>query len=90
MLDDIPVVTARDAGSTTVVTTETITYTLHAGNTDVRGMDGQGDHDIMLTGVDLNDNDDSVNTTGTKIGIGDGQRIDGYDANPGNFRVRKY
>ena len=82
VLDDIPVVTARDPGSTTVVTTETITYTLQAGNADVRGMDGQGDHDILLTGVDLNENDNSVNTTGTKIGIGDGQIIDGYEVHP--------
>ena len=67
------------------MTTETITYTLQAGNTDVRGMDGQDNHDIKLTGVDLNEDDNSVNTTGTMIGIGDGQRIDGYDAHPKAF-----
>ena len=54
VLDDIPVVTARPPTETTVTTTETITYTLQAGNTDVRGMDGQNNHDIKLTGVDIN------------------------------------
>ncbi|TPM37595.1 VCBS domain-containing protein, partial [Mesorhizobium sp. B2-3-4] len=83
VLDDVPQITARDANTTTTTTTETIVYTLQAGNTDVRGMDGAGNHDIKLTGVDVNEGDNSVNTTGTKIGIGDGQIIDGYETHPG-------
>ncbi|MER9654703.1 VCBS domain-containing protein, partial [Mesorhizobium sp. M0152] len=82
VLDDIPQIAARNADTTTTTTTETIVYTLQAGNTDVRGMDGAGNHDIRLTGVDVNGNDDSVNTTGIKIGVGDAQTIDGYDAHP--------
>jgi len=82
VLDDIPVVIARPPEETTVATTETVTYSLQAGNTDARGMDGQNDHDILLTGVDINEHDDSVNTTGSKIGIGDGQIIDGYGTHP--------
>jgi VCBS repeat-containing protein len=82
VLDDIPTIVARDAGSTTTTTTETIVYTLQAGNTDVRGMDGSGNHDIKLSGIDINEGDNSVNTTGTKIGIGDGQIIDGYETHP--------
>ncbi|MBR1251493.1 VCBS domain-containing protein, partial [Bradyrhizobium sp. AUGA SZCCT0169] len=80
VLDDIPVITARAPNETTVTTTETFSYTLQAGNTDVRGMDGQNDHDIRLSGVDLNDNDDSVNTTGIKIGVGDAQSVDGFES----------
>ncbi|MES2029672.1 MAG: DUF5801 repeats-in-toxin domain-containing protein, partial [Pseudomonadota bacterium] len=83
VLDDIPVITARAPEQTTVTTTETVTYTLQAGNTDIRGMDGQNNHDIKLTGIDLKEGDNSVNTTGTKIGVGDGQIIDGYDTHPG-------
>ncbi|WP_432288653.1 tandem-95 repeat protein (plasmid) [Aminobacter sp. BA135] len=82
VLDDIPTIVARDAGSTTTTTTETIVYTLQAGNTDVRGMDGTGNHDIKLSGIDINEGDNSVNTTGTKIGVGDGQIIDGYETHP--------
>ncbi|MES0136429.1 hypothetical protein NKJ88_15930, partial [Mesorhizobium sp. M0016] len=82
VLDDVPQIVARDAGTTTTTTTETIVYTLQAGNTDVRGMDGAGNHDIKLSGIDINDNDDSVNTTGTKIGVGNGQIIDGYETQP--------
>ncbi|BBD40933.1 hypothetical protein Amn_pa03870 (plasmid) [Aminobacter sp. Y103A] len=82
VLDDIPTIVARDADSTTTTTTETIVYTLQAGNTDVRGMDGTGNHDIKLTGIDINEGDNSVNTTGTKIGVGDGQIIDGYETHP--------
>ncbi|TPJ32950.1 VCBS domain-containing protein, partial [Mesorhizobium sp. B2-6-5] len=83
VLDDVPQITARDAATTTTTTTETIVYTLQAGNTDVRGMDGAGNHDIKLSGVDVNEGDNSVNTTGTKIGVGDGQIIDGYETHPG-------
>ena len=82
VLDDVPQIVARDAGTTTTTTTETIVYTLQAGNTDIRGMDGAGDHDIKLTGIDINEGDNSVNTTGTKIGVGDGQIIDGYETHP--------
>ncbi|MER9788668.1 DUF5801 repeats-in-toxin domain-containing protein, partial [Mesorhizobium sp. M0162] len=82
VLDDVPQILARDAGTTTTTTTETIVYTLQAGNTDVRGMDGAGNHDIKLTGIDINEGDNSVNTTGTKIGVGDGQIIDGYETHP--------
>ncbi|WGR68761.1 MULTISPECIES: DUF5801 repeats-in-toxin domain-containing protein [unclassified Bradyrhizobium] len=82
VLDDIPVITARAPTETEVTTTDTFTYTLQAGNTDIRAMDGQDNHDIILTGVDLNDKDDSVNTTGSKIGVGDGQIIDGYSTKP--------
>ena len=80
--DDIPVITARPPEETTVVTTETITYTLQAGNPIIQGMDGQGDRDILLTGNDLNYTDDTVNTTSSKIGVGDGQIIDGYGTPP--------
>ncbi|MBR1200957.1 VCBS domain-containing protein, partial [Bradyrhizobium sp. AUGA SZCCT0158] len=80
VLDDIPVITARAPNETTVTTTETFSYTLQAGNADVRGMDGQNNHDIRLSGVDLNDNDDSVNTTGIKIGVGDAQSVDGFES----------
>ncbi|MBR1287739.1 hypothetical protein JQ597_37375, partial [Bradyrhizobium sp. AUGA SZCCT0177] len=79
VLDDIPVITARAPNETTVTTNETITYTLQAGNTDVRGMDGQSNHDIKLSGVDVYEGDNSVNTTGSNIGIGDGQIVDGYE-----------
>jgi len=79
VLDDIPTIVARDADSTTTTTTETIVYTLQAGNTDIRGMDGSGNHDIKLSGIDINEGDNSVNTTNGKIGIGDGQIIDGYE-----------
>ncbi|WJI83638.1 VCBS domain-containing protein [Mesorhizobium sp. C374B] len=82
VLDDVPQIVARDAGTTTTTTTETIVYTLQAGNTDVRGMDGAGNHDIKLSAVDINEGDNSVNTTGTKIGVGDGQIIDGYETHP--------
>ena len=82
VVDDIPV-TARAPVVTQVTHTETISYTLQAGNTDVRGMDGQNNHDIKLTGVDINEGDNSVNTTSGKIGIGDGQIIDGLDTHPG-------
>ncbi|WP_459592943.1 DUF5801 repeats-in-toxin domain-containing protein, partial [Bradyrhizobium diazoefficiens] len=82
VLDDIPVITARPPTETEVTTTETFTYTLQAGNTDIRAMDGQNNHDIVLTGIDLNANDDSVNTTGSKIGVGNGQIIDGFDNQP--------
>ncbi|MBR1148896.1 DUF5801 repeats-in-toxin domain-containing protein, partial [Bradyrhizobium sp. AUGA SZCCT0431] len=80
VLDDIPVITARAPNETTITTTETFSYTLQAGNTDVRGMNGQNDHDIKLSGVDLNDDDDSVNTTGIKIGVGDAQSVDGFES----------
>ncbi|HTN61679.1 MAG TPA: DUF5801 repeats-in-toxin domain-containing protein, partial [Devosia sp.] len=83
VLDDIPVVTARDAVTSEITHTVTTAYTLQAGNTDIRGMDGKDDFDIRLTGVDLKDKDDTVNTTGSKIGIGDGQRIDGEDGKGG-------
>ncbi|WP_318011237.1 DUF5801 repeats-in-toxin domain-containing protein [Mesorhizobium sp. ESP-6-2] len=83
VLDDVPQIVARDATTTTTTTTETIVYSLQAGNTDVRGMDGAGNHDIKLTGIDVNEGDNSVNTTGIKIGIGDGQIIDGYETHPG-------
>ncbi|TGQ38661.1 VCBS domain-containing protein, partial [Mesorhizobium sp. M00.F.Ca.ET.216.01.1.1] len=82
VLDDVPQIAPRDADTTTTTTTETIVYTLQAGNTDVRGMDGAGNHDIKLSGIDVNEGDNSVNTTGTKIGIGDGQIIDGFDSKP--------
>ncbi|MER9035636.1 VCBS domain-containing protein, partial [Mesorhizobium sp. M0924] len=82
VLDDVPQIVARDAGTTTTTTTETIVYTLQAGNTDIRGMDGAGNHDIKLSGIDINEGDNSVNTTGTKIGVGDGQIIDGYETHP--------
>ena len=76
--DDIPVVLARDAAETTVTETHTIDYTLHAGNVEVRGI-GQGGHDILVTGVDINEGDNTVNTNSGKIGIGDGQSVDGYE-----------
>ncbi len=79
VLDDIPTITARDPDETEMTVTVTTTYTLQAGNTDVRGMDGQNNRDIKLTGVDLNEGDNSVNTTSGKIGIGDAQSIDGYE-----------
>ena len=80
--DDIPVIDARAPDQTTITNTETTDYTLQAGNTDVRGMDGNNNHDIKLTAIDLSDSgNDSVNTNNDKIGVGD-QWIDGHDTHP--------
>jgi VCBS repeat-containing protein len=79
VLDDIPTIVAREAEESAEPVTETIVYTVQAGNTDVRGLDGTNDFDIKLTGQDLTEADDSVNTNNGKIGIGDGQIIDGRE-----------
>lgn len=79
VLDDIPILTARDAIQSDITHTVITSYSLQAGNTAVRGMDGREGYNIRLTGVDLNDGNGSVNTTGSLIGVGDGQSVDGYE-----------
>lgn len=80
ILDDIPRISAVEADSTST-STQPITYTIKAGNTETTtALGGQYGLDIKLTGEDLNDNDDTVNTNSTKIGVGDGNTIDGFDS----------
>lgn len=68
--DDIPVVTAKAVETVT----ETITYTLEAGNELYRPVQGKDDYDLLLTGR-IGNQATSVNTSGD-IGVGTGQAID--------------
>jgi T1SS-143 domain-containing protein len=78
VLDDIPVLTARAASQGEPIP-ETISYALQAGNADARGLDGAGNRDILLTARDLTNGSDSVNTTSSSIGVGNGAKIDGFE-----------
>lgn len=72
--DDVPTLVA----STECVDT-TIDYTsgVKAGNVDERGIDGPGDHDVLLSAAAGSTAED-VNTTGNDIGVHN-QWIDGQD-----------
>jgi len=77
VLDDIPVLTARPANETSTTVTEALVFDLKGGNDVVGGVSSSSIKGIWATGEDLNDNDDTANTSNNSIGIGDGQAIDG-------------
>ncbi|OWV96968.1 immunoglobulin-like domain-containing protein [Rhizobium sp. R693] len=66
VIDDVPVVSARDAIVMSHTSTDTTTndYSLRAGNVLVRGV-GQGGHDLLLTTADGH----SVNTNNGEVGV---------------------
>jgi T1SS-143 domain-containing protein len=75
--DDIPVMVARDATTTSTTTSETLVFDLKGGNDTVGGISSNTSKGIWITGEDLNDTDDTANTSNNAIGIGNGQIIDG-------------
>ncbi|UJW83980.1 DUF5801 repeats-in-toxin domain-containing protein [Devosia sp. SL43] len=84
VLDDIPVLTARPAGTTTTTTSDTLVFDLKGGNAVVGGVTTANPaKGIWITGDDLNGNDDTANTSNNSIGIGTGQQIDGQDKKGG-------
>ena len=78
VLDDIPVVTALPAQTTTTIIP--LDYSLQAGNVLYRAVEGAQNYDLLLTGR-IGNSAVSVNTAGGDIGIGGGQAIDGVDNN---------
>jgi T1SS-143 domain-containing protein len=74
--DDIPVVSARDAGETSTTETETLIFDLKGGNDVVGGIITGSTKGLWVTGDNLSGNDDTANTSNNSIGIGQGQSID--------------
>ncbi|MBR0952921.1 DUF5801 repeats-in-toxin domain-containing protein, partial [Bradyrhizobium canariense] len=63
-----------------------LTYVgIKAGNVDERGLDGPGDQDVLLSAVGQGNgpNPNTVNTTGSDIGVGN-QSIEGHEVHGGN------